>query len=573
MDVRTVASAHPLTFRVMRLTAATPSQRPTIPFVCSTPEPTDPPDAFSRGAPHSEGEGAPASVGTVAILPASFGSIYASETFRSFISTYNISSQAVQAVSVTIEIHTSSQRRIGLVAVRPAVNLPSREALTHVVEVPLLELGVHALVCAATYHDRAGVSRTIRQVFRFNVLPPLEPFVNVIALDRIRTDLSSPRSNVVVHDNSAQHVVHGNDNGRAQMAQYLVDLRVLNTMPVPVYITSAKFVVNPVYSIVSPLVRPDDPTNLIEELGPALVKCQIYEQTSESQIAMTPEEKANNNNSSSSNIIPHRNASTGVGDTRNFLFYVARKLDSHEIALQSSLAKEMKVPHEAGDHRHVSVDKGSESSLLQDGSFQTPPRHSDGMPATANHRRNSREAEFIPESACQPEDEKNGNRMGPKLGSQTSSAGKSPRHPPGSRQEIGTFSLQWHSGSGEYGRMDNVIAAFEPAVRSAEVELHVAAVPQDIHVQEPFGARCVARNNSDRPIRLYLQVRRDLVGEIVPIGNSGVSLGEVAPACTAECLLTLLPLTRGLHSISGLRVVDIDSRESFNADAPVVSVN
>jgi hypothetical protein len=140
------------------------------------------------------------------------------------------------------------------------------------------------------------------------------------------------------------------------------------------------------------------------------------------------------------------------------------------------------------------------------------------------------------------------------------------------RREIGRLSLQWHSGNGEYGRMDNVIAAYEPAERSAEVDLQIAAVPRDIRVQEPFGARCIARNNSENPIRLYLQVRRDLVGEIVPVGTSGVSLGEVRPASTAECLLTFLPLTSGLHSLSGVRVVNIDSRESFDADAPVISV-
>jgi hypothetical protein len=256
----------------MRLTAATPSRRPPVPFICSKRLSPDCPDLFTREAPTCEGEGAPACVGSVVILPASFGSIYASETFRSVVSTFNISPLAVQAVSVTIEIHTSSQRRIGLVAVRPALNLPSREALTHVIEVPLPELGVHALLCAATYLDRAGVPRTLRQVFRFNVLPPLEPFVNVIPLHRGRTASIPPHSAGGVCDGATHRISQSKEVVDGQMAQFLVDLRVLNTMPVPVYITSAKLEANSLYTIVRPLIRPDDPSACAGDTDPNFKK-------------------------------------------------------------------------------------------------------------------------------------------------------------------------------------------------------------------------------------------------------------------------------------------------------------
>lgn len=134
------------------------------------------------------------------------------------------------------------------------------------------------------------------------------------------------------------------------------------------------------------------------------------------------------------------------------------------------------------------------------------------------------------------------------------------------------MTVSWRSALGEVGHLDNVVTAEEPVVSSSDVEVCIYAVPEKIYAHRPFVARCAARNNMRRAVRLYLQVRRDLVGEIVPVGVSGVSLGEVRPGCTVRCSVTLIPLVRGQHSISGVRVVDIDSNMSYKADPPVLSV-
>jgi hypothetical protein len=542
--------AHPLTFRVMRLTAATPSRRPTLPFVCTLPEAADAgdaPDAFLRGAPSCEAEGAPGSVGTVCVLPASFGSIYASETFRSFISTYNFSDHPVHAVAVSIEIQTSSQARISLVTTRTAANLPSRDAVSHVVSSTLPELGVHVLICSASYMDRSGTPRTLRQLFRFNVLPPLEPFVNVVALHR-RRSTASQDSGASVATSPASPSSRRVPPAGTPMAQFLVDLRVLNTMPVPVYFTSARLDAGPAYTVVSSLIRPDDPAAPPEAIVRAGFGSVGDGSATASQTGEAGDGPYRATEDGGRTGLPPRGASTGVGDTRNFLFYAARPLEPHElpsIQTPTSPTPATCVPRSASE---TSGPQSADAAL--DGYSHVT--EASPAPSAAVPRRDATAALAS---------------AGTGADSEPSAAAPAPKC-----REIGCFSLQWRSGSGEQGQMENVIAAFEPAARSADIDLVVAAVPQDIRVQTPFAARCIARNNSSKAVRLYLQVRRDLVGEIVPVGISGISLGEVGPETTAECLLPLIALTRGQHSISGVRVVDIDSRQSFCAEAPVVSV-
>lgn len=556
------AQGHPLTFRVMRLTAATPSRRPTLPFVCSRPE--DPPNAmrpdkFLSEVPKFEGEGAPGSVGSVSILPASFGSIYAAETFRSFISTYNYSGATVHSVAVNIEIQTSSQRRISLVTTRTPSNLAVREAVSHVVSSSLPELGVHVLICSAAYVDRTGAARTLRQLFRFNVLPPLEPFVNVIPLHRRRL--------VAAQDASGSEDAGGHRQPTPQttMAQFLIDLRIQNTMPVPVFITSATIKAVSAYTAVIPLIRSDDPaapkapcretdSGFSEEAVDALTNLAISSEGKEGACdPLMPTSPADSPKDAISSLPPPRPASVGVGDTRNFMFYVARPLDSTEMPPSTKdLSRD-------GSRRIASRNSSSSCAAGRpDVSHKTDASHS--HPLLDDAGVDSAKSKDLDSSKTA---ERN---------SSSSQASASNQVQPSVRREIGYFSLRWHSATGEQGHMTNVIAAFEPAMRSAEIELRIAAIPQDIRVQCPFAARCVARNNRSEAVRLYLQVRRDLVGEIVPLGISGVSLGEVAPGNTKECLLSLIPLSRGQHSISGLRAVDIDTRKSFNAEPTVVSV-
>lgn len=135
---------------------------------------------------------------------------------------------------------------------------------------------------------------------------------------------------------------------------------------------------------------------------------------------------------------------------------------------------------------------------------------------------------------------------------------------------VGSLQVAWQAAGGEAGRLDDIVAEVDIPKPQEAVEVAVTAVPQRIEAQRPFAARCSIRNNSERNVRLYLQVRRDMVGEVVPAGISGKNIGVVAAGASTTVLVPMLALSRGTHRISGVRVVDIDSRHGYAADAPEI---
>jgi len=142
-----------------------------------------------------------------------------------------------------------------------------------------------------------------------------------------------------------------------------------------------------------------------------------------------------------------------------------------------------------------------------------------------------------------------------------------------SRDILGWFNLGWLSGlSGEPGYLRRVAAAERPEQLEQTIIVSVVEVPRKILAQQPFGVTCCVMNNTRHPRRIYLQVRRDLVGEIVPVGLSGVALGELEAFEKKEVMLAFLALSQGEHLISGIRAVDIDSRDSYASEPREVSV-
>lgn len=403
-----------------------------------------------RSPPPWQAEGAPCGVGTLTILPSSFGSIYASETFRSFTSIFNRSVEPVYNISIVIHMQTASSRRIPLhdTSASPRAVLSSRASINNIVAVGLPELGLHVLVCSATYHETPSPTaepRTLRQVFRFNVLPPLDPSVSVHAL---------------FHPHDPTPLPPALTRPATRPSQFLVHLRVHNALPLPVYEARAAFTPAPQFASRA-CDRDTDDTTLS---------------------SFDPRKPP-----------PPRRATMAGGDTRTFIFHVFSRLPAR-VARAASL-----------DH---------------------------------------------PLAADAP----------------------APPASPMPRRVLGSLTLTWRSALGEPGRLERAVYALDDPGVPDRVAVALYAIPADIRVHRPFVARCVARNNSDRPLRLYLQIRRDLVGEIVPVGVSGVSLGEVAPRQTAKCAITLIALERGQHNISGVRVVDIDTNMSYKAEPPSVSV-
>lgn len=140
-------------------------------------------------------------------------------------------------------------------------------------------------------------------------------------------------------------------------------------------------------------------------------------------------------------------------------------------------------------------------------------------------------------------------------------------------RNLGQVKITWRSGRGEQGEAERDVNESKDAHKIEDVTVNIYAVPHNVQVHHPFVARCSARNNSSQSMRMYLQIRRDLVSEIVPVGVSGTSLGEVQPQETAHCAITLIGLVKGQHNICGVRVVDMDSNASYKADPTTITVN
>lgn len=479
----------------MRLTPPLPHRTHPLPQAVPLTNPSD----FFHQIPPWDAEGAPCGVSNLSVIPSSFGSIYASETFRSFLSVFNQSPHPIHSISLSIHIQTPSQQSITLLDTTqtPREKLDTKAGINKIVKSPLPELGVHKLFCAVTYRpllNPSSPARILRQTFRFNVLPPLEPSLTVRplyhALESFPLSISPPRSTL--------NYVH-----------YLVDLRVLNAVPVPVYATDATFVPRPPFRV-RPLIRDAaQTTTLLEDALDA-------------------------------GIVEGRAASMGVGDARNFIFHVYRPRTKPQSPVSSSALEPNRLASSASERPSTTAlrrtDRVGTRSMRPIAAIS-----SGGLAAIGEQNRRRRHS-----------NEGYDYQSGPAV--------------------LGHMTVSWRSALGEVGHLDNVVTAEEPIVLTSDVEVCIYAVPEKIYTHRPFVARCAARNNMRRAVRLYLQVRRDLVGEIVPVGVSGVSLGEVRPGCTVRCSITLIPLVRGQHSISGVRVVDIDSNMSYKADPPVLSV-
>lgn len=446
-----------LILRVMRLTTPLPSARPGLGAASAEfLNPTEKhADALLRNAPPWEGEGTACGAGSTTVLPPSFGSIYASETFRCLLAIYNNSSKNVKQITVQVEVDNeiSSLNRL-IIDNRnsPREVLVPRECYTNVISTHLTEPGMHILKCKATFIDESQQLRTFRQFYRFNVLSPFEPGISVIPM-------------------SLKEESH-------EIIQYLVELRLLNATPAPIYIDTAKLHANNEYTVTPMISKASAPGGISRDKSNSMCSLSDIE----------------------GDLPDYRHASVSAGDTQSFIFYVVRHRD--EIDEENNKMKSQQGKSLISGNSRINENSGSTRK----------------------------------------------------------------------RREIGNFSVEWRSSLGEIGVMKNACVAYEPRRKRSDVELSIISVPRVIRSQCPFIATCCVRNNTSNSVRLYLQVRRDLVGDIVPMGVSGMALNELSPGNSLHCTLTLLPLRAGQHAISGVRVFDMTSKKSYNADPPLITV-
>jgi len=110
-------------------------------------------------------------------LPQSFGAVSLGETFTSFVTFGNFSSNVnaiVREVGLKVELQTERQRVTLYDGTKtPGAALRPGEKMDLIVTKDLKELGAHTLVCSATYYDDKGERKYLPQYFKFKVANPL----------------------------------------------------------------------------------------------------------------------------------------------------------------------------------------------------------------------------------------------------------------------------------------------------------------------------------------------------------------------------------------------------------------
>ncbi|RXN21416.1 trafficking particle complex subunit 13 isoform X2 [Labeo rohita] len=168
MDVNQAKQEHLLALKVMRLTK--PTLFTNMPVTC---EDRDlPGDLFVRlmkDDPSTVKGAETLILGEMLTLPQNFGNIFLGETFSSYISVHNDSSQVVKDILVKADLQTSSQR-LNLSASNSAVSeLKPECCIDDVIHHEVKEIGTHILVCAVSYITQTGEKLYFRKFFKFQV--------------------------------------------------------------------------------------------------------------------------------------------------------------------------------------------------------------------------------------------------------------------------------------------------------------------------------------------------------------------------------------------------------------------
>nr|XP_014344763.1 PREDICTED: trafficking protein particle complex subunit 13 isoform X3 [Latimeria chalumnae] len=173
MDVNQPKQEHLLALKVMRLTK--PTLFTNIPVTCEDRDlPGDLFNLLMKEDPSTVKEAEMLMLGEMLTLPQNFGNIFLGETFSSYISVHNDSSQIVKDILVKADLQTSSQR-LNLSASNTAMTeLKPDSCIDDVIHHEVKEIGTHILVCAVSYTTQTGEKMYFRKFFKFQVLKPLD---------------------------------------------------------------------------------------------------------------------------------------------------------------------------------------------------------------------------------------------------------------------------------------------------------------------------------------------------------------------------------------------------------------
>ncbi|XP_072949239.1 trafficking protein particle complex subunit 13 [Epargyreus clarus] len=132
-------------------------------------------------------------------------------------------------------------------------------------------------------------------------------------------------------------------------------------------------------------------------------------------------------------------------------------------------------------------------------------------------------------------------------------------------RNIGKLDIVWRSNLGEKGRLQtSQIQRMSPDY--GDIRVTYENLPSKVTVDEPFNFNCKIVNASERTLDLILKLRSLQNSSLLWCGISNRKLGPLEPGNATYVNLTALPINTGLHSITGVSLVDLFLKRTFDYD-------
>ncbi|EOD26067.1 hypothetical protein EMIHUDRAFT_237225 [Emiliania huxleyi CCMP1516] len=128
---------------------------------------------------------------------------------------------------------------------------------------------------------------------------------------------------------------------------------------------------------------------------------------------------------------------------------------------------------------------------------------------------------------------------------------------------LGRMEVIWKGAMGEAGHLQSNLVHRKSAP-SRPLDVAVVSAPEAVELEAPFELRCVVTNASSKPRELTARLEAALDRPIVATGALPRSLGLLKPQTSLPFTLSLLPLEPGVHAVSGLQLVDVQTGEAFD---------
>nr|CAD7392995.1 unnamed protein product [Timema cristinae] len=132
---------------------------------------------------------------------------------------------------------------------------------------------------------------------------------------------------------------------------------------------------------------------------------------------------------------------------------------------------------------------------------------------------------------------------------------------------IGKLDIVWRSNLGERGRLQtSQLQRMAPDY--GDIRLSVQQLPNIVFLDEAFSLTCKIINTCERSMELIVSLEPG-TGPYVGLVWSGVSgrhLGKLEPRDSLELPLCLVPLAAGLQNISGIRIMDVFLKRTYEYD-------